>query len=501
MAYFLIFALMKEFDIKDLELDFGNKTVDESRQGEAMERAIPEGITPNGKKYFIESYGCAMNFNDSEIVASILAKEGYASTRDFNEADLVLMNTCSIRENAEVRVRNKLANYAVIKKRNKSALIGILGCMAERLKDKLLEEEKMVDIVVGPDGYRTLPQLIAEAESGQKSVNVLLSREETYADINPVRLVSNGVSAFVSITRGCDNICSFCVVPFTRGRERSRSHLSILTEVKDLYTKGYREVTLLGQNVDSYRFSEDKKLLGKKLIDQKDEEHVVNFANLLEMTAQVAPDLRVRFSTSHPKDMGDDVLYVMANYKNICDYIHLPVQSGNSELLKKMNRSYTREWYMNRIEAIWRILPEASISSDMIAGFCSETEEQHEETLSLMRKVNYSFSYMYYYSERPGTLAAKKYDDDIPLETKKRRLQEIINLQNELSYANNQKDVGKTVEVLIEGFSKRSKEHLQGRNSQNKTVIFPKENSKIGDYVNIKVTGFTQAVLLGEIVD
>jgi len=491
---------MLDINIKDLELNFGNKTIDETRQGEVIDRAVPEGIIPNGKKYFIESYGCAMNFNDSEIVASILAKEGYASTKDFNEADLVLMNTCSIRDNAEVRVRNKLANYAVIKKRNKSALIGVLGCMAERLKDKLLEEEKMVDIVVGPDGYRTLPALIKEAESGQKSVNVLLSREETYADINPVRLVSNGVSAFVSITRGCDNICSFCVVPFTRGRERSRSHLSILTEVKDLYSKGYREVTLLGQNVDSYRFSEDKKLLGKKLIAQKDEDHVINFANLLELTAQVAPDLRVRFSTSHPKDMGDDVLYVMAKYKNICDYIHLPVQSGNTELLKKMNRTYTREWYMNRIDAIKRILPEASISSDMISGFCSETEEQHEDTLSLMREVKYCFSYMFFYSERPGTLAAKRYEDDVPLETKKRRLQEIINLQNELSHKSNKRDIGKIVEVLIEGTSKKSKDDHQGRNSQNKMVIFPKGETKIGEYVNIKVTACTQAVLLGEIV-
>lgn len=491
---------MNEFNIKDLELDFGNKTIDEERQGETIFKGVPKGIVPNGKKYYIESYGCAMNFNDSEIVASILAKEGFSSTRDYNEADLVLMNTCSIRDNAEVRVRNKLSNYAVIKKRNKSALIGVLGCMAERLKETLLEEEKMVDIVVGPDGYRTLPALIAEAKGGQKSVNVLLSREETYADINPVRLVSNGVSAFVSITRGCDNICSFCVVPYTRGRERSRSHLSILSEVKDLYSKGYREVTLLGQNVDSYRFSEDKKLRGKKLIEQKDEEHVVNFANLLEMTAQVATDLRVRFSTSHPKDMGDDVLYIMAKYKNICDYIHLPVQSGNSNLLKKMNRTYTREWYVNRIESIKRILPEASISSDMIAGFCGETEEQHQDTLSLMREVKYCFSYMFFYSERPGTLAAKRYDDDVPLETKKKRLQEIINLQNELSHKSNKRDIGKIVEVLIEGTSKKSKDDHQGRNSQNKMVIFPKENSKIGKYVNVKITACTQAVLLGEIV-
>lgn len=489
-----------EFNIKDLELDFTTKKIDEKRQGEAVEFAMPEGIESNGKKYYIESYGCQMNFNDSEIVASILAKEGFASTRDFNQADIVFINTCSIRDNAEQRVRNKLNNYQVIKKRNKSALIGILGCMAERLKEKLLEQEHMVDIVVGPDAYRTLPQLIAEAEGGQKSVNVLLSREETYADINPVRLVSNGVSAFVSIMRGCDNICSFCVVPFTRGRERSRSHLSILAEVKDLYNKGYKEVTLLGQNVDSYRFSENEKLRGKKLIEMKDSEEVVNFANLLEMVAQVAPDLRVRFSTSHPKDMLDDVLHVMAKYDNICKYIHLPVQSGNSELLKKMNRTYTREWYLNRIEAIHRIIPNCSVSSDMIAGFCGETEAQHRETLSLMEEVKYDFSYMFFYSERPGTLAAKKYEDDIPLETKKRRLQEIIDVQNRLSLESNQKDIGTVVEVLVEREAKKDKNDHCGRNSQNKMVIFPKGKSKVGDYVKVKINDCSQAVLLGEIV-
>ena len=492
---------MSTFNIKDLELNFQPKTIDESRQGEAISVDLPEGIESNGKKYYIESYGCSMNFNDSEIVASILAREGFTSTRDFNEADLVFINTCSIRENAEIRVRNKLKNYGVIKKRNKAALIGILGCMAERLKDQLLEQEKIVDLVVGPDAYRTLPALIAEAESGNKSVNVLLSREETYADINPVRLVSNGVSAFVSIMRGCDNICSFCVVPFTRGRERSRSHLSILEEVRDLQARGFKEITLLGQNVDSYRYSEDETLRGKKLIELKETDQVVNFANLLEMVAQAAPNMRIRFSTSHPKDMLDDVLHIMAKYDNICDYIHLPVQSGNDELLKKMNRSYTREWYLNRIAAIKRIIPAATISSDFIAGFCGETEEQHQDTLSLIKEVGYYFSYMFYYSERPGTLAAKKYADNIPLETKKRRLQEIIDLQNKLSHESHLRDVGKTFEVLVEGASKKSNLDYNGRTSQNKMVIFPKGNCAIGDLVQVKITNCTQAVLLGEIID
>ncbi|MGB1018715.1 MAG: tRNA (N6-isopentenyl adenosine(37)-C2)-methylthiotransferase MiaB [Chitinophagales bacterium] len=492
---------MTAFNLDDLKLDFKAKTIDESRQGEALSLDLPEGIESNGKKYYIESYGCAMNFNDSEIVASILAKEGFASTRDFNEADLVFINTCSIRDNAEQRVRNKLNNYGVIKKRNKSAIIGVLGCMAERLKEQFLEQEKIVDLVVGPDAYRNLPELIAEAESGQKSVNVLLSREETYADINPVRLGSNGVSAFVSIMRGCDNICSFCVVPFTRGRERSRSHLSILAEVRDLQSKGYKEITLLGQNVDSYRFSENEKLKGKKLIDLKDSDDVVNFANLLELVAQEAPKMRIRFSTSHPKDMLDDVLHVMAKYDNICDSVHLPVQSGNTELLKKMNRNYSREWYLNRIEAIKRILPEATISSDFIAGFCTETEEQHQDTLSLMETVRFDFSYMYYYSERPGTLAAKRYEDDVPLETKKRRLQEIIDLQNKLARESHKADEGKIFEVLVEGTSKKSDEDHQGRNSQNNMVIFPRKDSKVGDLVMVKILKGTQSVLIGEIVD
>ena len=429
-----------------------------------------------------------------------LCENGYVSTPDYNEADLVLVNTCSIRENAEQRVRNRLKNFHVVKRRNPNALIGVLGCMAERLKEKFLEEEQLVDIVVGPDAYRHLPSLIAEAESGQKAVNVLLSREETYADISPVRLSSNGVSAFISIMRGCDNMCSFCVVPFTRGRERSRDPKSIVAEAQDLFNKGYREVTLLGQNVDSYRWSEDPTVRGKKLIELKDTDDVFNFANLLEAVAQVSPLLRVRFSTSHPKDMLDDVLHVMAKYDNICEYIHLPVQSGNSEVLERMNRTYDRAWYMNRIEAIRRILPNAAISTDIIAGFCGETEEQHKETLSIMEEVKYEMAYMFFYSERPGTLAAKRYEDDIPEEVKKRRLTEIIDLQREHSIERNKADLGKTFEVLVEKPSKRSEDDLCGRNSQNKMIVFPKGNARIGEYIQVKVTDYSQAILKGEIV-
>ena len=389
-------------------------------QGNALEIARPKDVPSNGKKYYIESYGCAMNFADSEVVASILGQNGYDATKDYNEADLVFINTCSIRDKAEQRVRKRLMHFKSVKKRNKAALVGVLGCMAERLKDKFLEQEQLVDMVIGPDAYRSLPTLIAEAESGQKSINVLLSRDETYADISPVRLASNGVNAFVSITRGCDNICSFCVVPQTRGRERSRHPDSIVAEVQNLYNNGYREVTLLGQNVDSYRWSEDEKIRGKKLIDLKDTDEVFNFANLLESVALVAPDLRVRFSTSHPKDMQDDVLYTIAKHKNICNFVHLPVQSGNSELLEKMNRGYTREYYLDRIAAINRIIPNCGLSTDIITGFCGETEEQHEETISLMKEVKFNMAYMYFYSERPGTLAAKRYDDDVPEEVKKR---------------------------------------------------------------------------------
>lgn len=491
---------MSELYKNEVPFELPTKVIDESKQGEAFVKERPKGIESNGKKFYIESYGCAMNFADSEVVASILLESGFDSTKDFNEADIVFINTCAIRDNAEQRVRNRLNNLGVIKKRNKAALIGVLGCMAERLKDKFLEQEKLVDIVVGPDAYRSLPNLIEEAEGGQKAVNVLLSRDETYADINPVRLVSNGVSAFVSITRGCDNMCSFCVVPHTRGRERSRHPESILNEVKELYSNGYKEVTLLGQNVDSYRWSDDPKIRGKKLIDLKDTDIVFNFANLLEAVAQVAPDLRVRFSTSHPKDMLDDVLHVMAKYENICNYVHLPVQSGNSEVLERMNRTYDRAWYMNRVEAIKKIVPNCGISTDIITGFCGETEAQHQDTLSLMEEVRYDMAYMFFYSERPGTLAAKKYEDDIPEKEKKRRLAEVIRLQNQHSLESNQKDIGKVVKVLIEKTSKKSEKDLCGRNDQNKMVVFPRKNHQPGDYVNVKITDCTTAVLLGEIV-
>jgi tRNA-2-methylthio-N6-dimethylallyladenosine synthase len=437
-----------------------------------------------------------MNFSDSEIVASIMTKAGYETTRNAEEADVVLINTCSIRDNAEQRVRNRLTQFQKEKKNNPDKVIGILGCMAERLKSQLLEEEQLVDLVAGPDAYRELPGLVSEVESGQKAVNVLLSREETYAEIAPVRLDSNGVSAFISIMRGCDNMCSFCVVPFTRGRERSRDPESIVAEAADLFNKGYREVTLLGQNVDSYRWNENKK---GEIIDP--EQETVNFAQLLEKVALVHPDLRIRFSTSHPKDMTDDVLHTMAKYENICEYIHLPVQSGNSDVLKRMNRGYTREWYFNRIEAINRIMPNCGISTDIIAGFCGETEEEHQDTLSLMKEVRYDFAYMFYYSERPKTLAARKYEDSVSLEDKKRRLNEIIELQMEHSLESNKRAVGKVHKVLIEGRSKRSNEQYCGRNTQNVMIVFPKTNHQPGDYVNVKVTDCTSATLIGEVIE
>lgn len=474
------------------------KVIDENRQGEVYAKPLTK---PAGaKKFYIESYGCQMNFADSEVVASILADAGFDTTAEFTDADLILINTCAIRDNAEQRVRHRLQHLGSVKKKKKGALIGVLGCMAERLKEKFLEEEKLVDIVAGPDSYRALPGLIEEAETGQKAVNVLLSREETYAEISPVRLNSNGVTVFISIMRGCDNMCSFCVVPFTRGRERSRDYRSILQEAKELFDKGYREVTLLGQNVDSYRFSEDPKLVGKKLLDAKYDERVVNFAGLLEKVAQISPLLRVRFSTSHPKDMTDDVLHTMAKYPNICRYVHLPVQSGNSRVLELMNRTYDREWYLNRIEAIRRIVPDASISTDIITGFCTETEEEHQDTLSLMEQVRYSMAYMFFYSERPGTVAAKKLTDDIPEPVKKRRLQEVVDLQMEHSHEHNKQQIGKTFEVLVEGVSYRSDEDLFGRNSQNQVIVFPKQNLRPGDYANVKVTDCTKATLIGEVV-
>lgn len=484
----------------EIAFELQTKKIDETRQGEAAAAERPNYILPNGKKYYIESYGCQMNFADSEVVASILASAGFDATLDFNEADIVFINTCSIRDNAEQRVRNRLNQLHVIKKRNKGALIGVLGCMAERLKEQFLEEEKLVDIVVGPDAYRSIPALIEEAETGQKAVNVLLSRDETYAEINPVRLNSNGITAFISIMRGCDNMCSFCVVPHTRGRERSRAADTIINEARELYNKGYKEVTLLGQNVDSYRFTSDTKLVGKKLVAAKYDDNVINFAKLLEMVANIAPDLRVRFSTSHPKDMTDDVLEVMAKYDNVCKYIHLPVQSGNSRILDLMNRTYDRTWYIDRISAIRRIVPDAAISTDVITGFCTETEDEHQETLSLMDMVKFEMAYMFFYSERPGTMAAKKYTDDIPETIKKRRLTEVIDKQMKHSLERNQTDLGKIFEVLVEGISAKSDANYFGRNSQNKVIVFPKEEAVFGTYRKVKVTNCTATTLIGQLI-
>src|SRR5215510_7419174 len=465
-----------------------DKVQDESRQGEAF---APFTGDPNQYKrlFYIESYGCQMNFSDSEIVASILNKEGFGATRNYEEADLVLLNTCSIREKAEQTVRNRLTEFKKIQDAKPGMLIGMLGCMAERLKSKLLEEEKLVDLVVGPDAYRTLPGLIIEAESGQKAVNVLLSREETYADISPVRLDSNGVTAFVSIMRGCNNMCSFCVVPFTRGRERSRDAVSIVNESKDLFERGFREVTLLGQNVDSYYY-----------VDETQDE-IVTFAKLLEKVALISPLLRVRFSTSHPKDITDDVIHTMAKYENICKYIHLPVQSGSTRILQLMNRTYTREWYMAKVDRIREILPDCGISSDIISGFCTEEDKDHQDTIDIMNYSRYDFSYMFFYSERPGTLAQRRYKDDIPEETKKKRLQEVVEIQNGLSLESNKRDIGKTFTVLIEGDSRKSDKKWTGRNSQNKVVVFSKGDHELkkGDYVTVKVLDCTQATLLGEI--
>jgi len=463
--------------------------MDESRQGEALVLRESSSDKPT-KKFYIESYGCQMNFSDSEIVASILQDASYEGTDDFNLADLILVNTCSIREKAEETVRKRLHIFRKAKRRKPGTLIGVLGCMAERLKEKFLEEEKLVDIVVGPDAYRDLPTLIAGAEDGDKGVNVFLSREETYADISPVRLSSNGVSAFISIMRGCDNMCSFCVVPFTRGRERSRDPFSILAEARDLVEKGYREVTLLGQNVDSYKWQD------------AEGNHKTSFAQLLAMVAELSPLLRVRFSTSHPKDITDEVLHVMARFHNVCNYIHLPVQSGNSRILAMMNRTYDSDWYRQKIDRIKQLVPDCAISADIIVGFCSETEEDHQDTLAMMEFANYSLSYMFYYSERPGTLAAKKYEDDIPLEVKKRRLAEVIDMQHAISRKHNLQEVDKEVEVLIEGDSKRSDQHFKGRSPQNKVVIFPKKSGlKPGDYVMVKITEFSSATLIGHITE
>ena len=477
---------MSNFDLGN------NKVIDETKQGEAT---MVQGENSNGKKLYLESYGCAMNFSDSEVVASILSKEGFTTTRDESEADIILLNTCSIRENAEQKVRVRLSDFKTRKKKQPGLIVGVLGCMAERLKQNLLEEEKLVDIVAGPDAYRDLPNLITEVESGQKAVNVLLSREETYADISPIRLDESGVNAFVSITRGCDNMCSFCVVPFTRGRERSRDPQTIVEECTDLFERGYREVTLLGQNVDSYRWNMSSKG------EIKDEtKPTTNFAQLLEMVALINPLLRIRFSTSHPKDMTDDVLHIMAKYPNIAKQIHLPVQSGNNDMLYRMNRGYTREWYLDRIEAIKRILPGCAITTDIIAGFCGETEEEHKDTISLMKSIEYDFAYMYMYSERPKTLAERKFKDDIPEDVKRERLTEIINLQQEHSLKAHKKLIGTVQEVLIEGLSRRSDQDQMGRNSGNVKVVFPKTTIEIGNYVKVKITDCTSATLLGEAI-
>ncbi|BDD04734.1 tRNA (N6-isopentenyl adenosine(37)-C2)-methylthiotransferase MiaB [Aureibacter tunicatorum] len=487
--------------IKDIEI-LGQQEQPKEEQACETVRVSKTTSTGKSRKLYIESYGCQMNFSDSEIVTSIMEKEGFDTTSQFEEADVVFLNTCSIREKAEQTVRTRLSQFNSVKKSKPEMMIGVLGCMAERLKEKLLEEEKIVDLVVGPDAYRDLPNLVSKVDDGQKAVNTFLSKEETYADISPVRLNSNGVTAFISIMRGCDNMCSFCVVPFTRGRERSRSPHSIVKEAQELFDQGYKEVTLLGQNVDSYKWAEDLDENQKKAIEKSEAKDIVSFAKLLELVAEVSPELRVRFSTSHPKDITEDVLYAMKKHENICKYIHFPAQSGNTRVLKLMNRTYTREEYIDKIDSIRRILgDECGISSDMITGFCTETEEEHQETISLMEYVKYDFSYMFFYSERPGTLAEKKYEDDIPLEVKKRRLQEIISKQQELSHMRNQLDVGKVYKVLIEGYSKKSKDQLQGRNTANKVIVFDKKNYQKGQYANVLVTSCTGATLLGEIVE
>jgi tRNA-2-methylthio-N6-dimethylallyladenosine synthase len=474
--------------MKDLEI----LTKTDKEALELPRTSVEENNNTGKRKLYIESYGCQMNFSDSEIVTSILQEGGYATTANFENADVILLNTCAIRENAEQKVRNRLNNFGYLKKKRPDLVVGVLGCMAERLKTKFLEEEKLVDVVAGPDSYRDLPNLLSEAEDGHKAINVFLSKEETYADISPVRLNSNGVTAFVSIMRGCDNMCSFCVVPFTRGRERSRDVYSIIKECQDLLDNGFKEVTLLGQNVDSYKWS------------SADGSEQVNFAQLLERVALISPNMRVRFSTSHPKDITDEVLYTIKKYENICNYIHLPAQSGSSRILKMMNRTYDREWYISRIESIRNILGEdCGVSQDMIIGFCTETEEDHQETLSLMEYVKFDFGYMFSYSERPGTPAAKKFADDIPADVKQKRLAEVIDLQLKLSLERNNRVIGQIQKVLVEGFSKRSEDFLQGRNDQNKKVIFAKENSngeafRKGDYVMVKITSCSSATLNGE---
>ena len=475
------------------------KVIEENKQGTSL---VLDQQANNTKKLFIESYGCQMNFSDSEIVASILANEGYNTTQNLEEADLVLVNTCSIRDKAEQTVRKRLEKYNAVKSINPSMKVGVLGCMAERLKSKFLEEEKIVDMVVGPDAYKDIPNLLKEVDEGRDAINVILSKEETYGDIAPVRLNSNGVTAFVSITRGCDNMCTFCVVPFTRGRERSREPKSIMEEIKDLHERGFKEITLLGQNVDSYLWYGGglKKDFEKATEMQK--ATAVDFAQLLDMCATTYPKMHFRFSTSNPQDMHEEVIHIMAKHHNICKYIHLPLQSGSTRVLQMMNRTYTAEWYRGKIDRIREILPGCAISSDIICGFCSETEEEHLETIEMMEYARYDMSYMFYYSERPGTLAARRYADDIPEEVKKRRLTEVVETQNRLSRLANAADEGKTFEVLIEGNSKRDDQKWMGRNSQNKVVIFPKNERPLspGQYVQVTINHSTQATLFGNLV-
>lgn len=505
--------MQSNFEIKMHEL-VTIKQHDEARQGEAF---APLNITLDNptKSFYIESYGCAMNFADSEVVASILGEDGFSAVQQPELADLILLNTCSIREKAEETVRKRLTEFRKLKKANPSLIVGVLGCMAERLKATFIEQEKLVDIVVGPDAYRSLPGLIEEAATGQKGVNVLLSREETYADISPIRLNSNGVTAFVSIMRGCNNMCSFCVVPFTRGRERSRDAYSIVKECEALFNEGYKEVTLLGQNVDSYHWIDTRQENQDKSLSKNEQDSsnfsnlsstsennggAFTFANLLEMVAKISPLLRVRFSTSHPKDITDEVLYTIKKYNNICNYIHLPVQSGSSRVLQLMNRTYSREWYIAKVDRIRALIPDCGISTDMITGFCTETEDDHKESLSLFDYCKYDLAYLYFYSERPGTLAERRFEDDVPLNIKKRRLQELVDLYREHSLRTMQKEIGKTFEVLAEGFSKKSTEQLQGRTGQNKVVIFNKENFAKGDYVMVKITHCTAGTLFGDVV-
>jgi len=474
------------------------KVIEESKQGESL---VLEHKKENTKKLFIESYGCAMNFSDSEIVASILSDNGFNTTQNLEEADLVLVNTCSIRDKAEQTIRKRLEKYNAVKRINPKMKVGVLGCMAERLKSQFLEEEKIVDLVVGPDAYKDLPNLLAEVEEGRDAINVILSKEETYGDIAPVRLMSNGITALVSITRGCDNMCTFCVVPFTRGRERSREPQSILKEIQDLWDNGFKEITLLGQNVDSYLWFGGGLKKDFENASEMQKATAIGFDQLLETVAVTFPKMRIRFSTSNPQDMHDEVLHVIAKYPNICKHIHLPVQSGSNRILKEMNRLHSREEYMTLIDKIRTIIPNCSISQDMIAGFPTETEEDHQDTLSLMDYVKYNFGYMYSYSERPGTLAGRKMEDDVTEETKARRLQEIVDLQQQHAWFRSEEFIGQTVEVLVEKVSKKSKEEFSGRNSQSITVVFPKENYKIGDFVNVKITSCTSGTLKGEAVE